>query len=347
MSVGLDGRMEGGSTPPLAENIPVLKNGAADTASRGDLNCVKVLYDNCSAVGITDLLVKRAQQEPPGVRLAMVNIWRAVLANLGAKPQLLEHLWIEADLNPNVNVTPEDRARAEAAAEEALAPCRICVVDLPTFLRLVRRVTLAAKPSGDLLLVVEIEYGGDEISIVTKPAAWIRKTREGVEYTTPLVFRENLRKLGLMVDANARDLYLELFRRAERYDTVEDAYVKPILLQAVERLRAFPHLAKCSRDNKVIYIAVEVFREALWFFDSRVALGRNKLYAAFRRRKLLASPTTVSVALSDEYGGQVKKRALAFHADRLAEFIDYDVKAICQAAAGLTDETAEEDSGYV
>jgi hypothetical protein len=260
------------------------------------------------------------------------------MVGLGAKLQSLEQLWVKAELDPEATVTPEDRARAEAAAEEALAQCRLCVVDLPTFLRLVRRATLAARPNGDLTLVVEVEYNGDVAAVATKLSAWIKQTKEGIKHVVPLVFRENLRRLGLEVDADPYDLYIELTRRAEYYDTITDAYLKPILLQVLERLKTSPHLAKCTRDGRVIYIAAELFRTASWYFDSSVGLGRNKLYEAFRRHGLLASSTTVSVVLCDEFGNRVKRRALAFHVDRLSEFAEYDVSSICQAAAGLEDE---------
>jgi hypothetical protein len=296
-------------------------------------------------LGITELLVKRARQEPPGARLALLAIWRATMANIGAKPQPLEHLWAEADLDPDVNVTSEDRTRAEVAAEEALAPCRVCVVDLQAFLKLVRRAAVAAKPNGDLILVVEVEYGGNTVVVATRLSKWFRESKEGVKYITPLIFRENLRRLGLEVDADPYDLYVELTRRAEHYDTVADAYFKPILLQAVEKLRASPFLARCSKDGNVIYIAAELFRTAAWYFDAHVGLGRNSLYEALRRHGLLTSPTTVPVDLYDEYGNRVKKRALAFYIDRLSEFIDYNIKSICHASAELVAEGEEQSGG--
>jgi hypothetical protein len=264
------------------------------------------------------------------------------MASLGAELQSLEQLWVKADLDPQATVTPDDRARAEAVAEETLAPCKVCVVDLPTFLQLLRRVTLAARPSGDLTLVVEIEHNGDVVSVATKLSAWVRETKEGTKYVIPLVFRENLRRLGLEVEAAPYDLYIELTRRAEVYATVTDAYLKPIVLQVLEKLKATPHLARCSRDGRVIYIAAEMFRTAVWYFDAYVGLGRNQLYAALRRYRLLAAPDTVPVIFMDEHGTKIKRRALAFHVDRLAEFIDFDVPAICRAAAMLTSDVVED-----
>ncbi len=324
-----------------------------ETATAQDLNvthkdgvsCVRITYERCSPVGITELLVERAQKEPPGVRLALLAIWRTLVAGLGAKLQSLEQLWIKADLDPQAVVTPEDRAKAEAAAEEALAPCRLCVVDLPTFLQLVRRATLAAKPNGDLTLVVEIEHNGDVVVVATKLSAWVRQTKEGPKYVMPLIFRENLRRLGLEVDADPYDLYIELTRHAEYYDTVADAYLRPILLQALERLKASPHLAKCTRDGRVIYIATELLRTAAWYFDSHVGLGRNTLYATLRRRGLLATADTVSVAFVDEFGNRIKRRALAFLIDRLSEFVEYNVDSICRAAAWLEAEGEEQSGG--
>jgi hypothetical protein len=338
---GTHGGAEHAAQPPALCEFKTSENlNVALAASGVEVNCVQVTYDRCSPVGITELLIERAKKEPPGTRLALLQIWKLLMAKLGAKTEPLETLWVKGDLDPEAIVTPEDRARAETAAEEALAPCRLCVVDLPTFLRLVRRTALAAKPSGDLTLVVEVECNGDVAVVATKLGAWIKRTKEGIEYVMPLVFRENLRRLGLEVDANPYDLYVELTRRAEYYATVVDAYLRPILLQALERLRASPYSAKCARDGKVIYIASELFRAASWYFNSSIGLGRNSLYETFRRYGLLASPTTVSIALVDEFGNRVKKRALAFLIERLSEFVEYDVSVICQAS-WLEDEAEE------
>jgi hypothetical protein len=270
------------------------------------------------------------------VRLALLDIWRAIMAGLGVKLQPFEPQWVEADLDPQTAVTPEDRARAEAAAEEALAPCQVCVVDLQTFLRqVVRRVALAAKPNGDLLLVVELSHNDSYAFVVTKLTAWMRRSKEGIKFAVPLIFQENLRRLGLEIDADPQELYLELTRRAEYYNTVIDAYLRPILLQAVEKLRASPHLAKCNRDQNVIYIAAELFRTSAWYFNAYIGFGRNQLYEAFRRHGLLALPTTIPVDLTDEYGSRVKKRALAFYIDRLSEFIEHEIESFCRAGTGL------------
>lgn len=274
----------------------------------------------------------------------MLHVWRVLMASSSAKLQSLEQLWIKADLDPQAVVTPEDRARAEAVAEEALAPCKLCVVDLPTFLRLVRRATLAARPNGDLTLVIEIEHNGDVAVVATRLSAWVRQTKEGIKHVVPLSLRENLRRLGLEVDADPYDLYIELTRRAEYYATVADVYLRPIVLQALEKLKASPHLAKCTKGGGVIYIAAELFRAAAWYYDSHVGLGRNTLYEALRRHGLLAAPTTVSVVLTDEFGSRVKKRALAFLIDRLSDFVEFDVSSICRAATGLSDEA--EGDGY-
>jgi len=329
--------------PALQEQKTSQDLNIASPASGAEVICVKVSYGRCAPTGITELLVQRAKQEPPGVRLALLNIWRAIMASLGAKLQPFEPLWVEADLDPQAVVTAEDRARAEAAAEEALAPCRICVTDLQTFLRsVVRRVALAARPNGDLLLVVELSYGGGYAPVATKLTAWVRKTKEGLKFDIPLVLQENLRRLGIEVAADPQELYIELTRRADYYESLADAYLKPILLQAVEKLRTSPHLAKCNRSRGVIYIAAELFRTSTWYFDAYVGLGRNTFYEALRRHGLLASAATVPVDLYDEYGSRVKKRALAFYIDRLSEFIEYDVESICRASAGLEVEGEEE-----
>jgi hypothetical protein len=325
---------------PALQVVEALQN--LNVAPDVGVKCVRVTYGRCSPLGITKLLVERAKREPPSVRLALLGVWKAVMVSLDVGRQPLELLWVNADLDPQAVPTPEDRSRAEAAAEEALAPCKVCVVDLDTFLGLVRRATLASKPGGELILVAEVEYGGNVAVVATKVNKWVKETKEGVRYVLPLTFRENLRRLGLEVDADPRDLYIELIRLAEHYDTVADAYLRPILLQAIEKLKTSPFLAKCGRDGRVIYIAAELFKSLVWYFNSHVGLGRNSFYEALRRHGLLASSTTVPVDLYDEYGSRVKRRALAFHIDRLSEFIEYDVESICRASAGLEVEGEEE-----
>ena len=340
-----DGGAEHVAQTPALQQLETLQNiNVAQNAPQSEPTCIQHTYERCSAIGITEALIERAGKEPPGVRLALLQIWRMLMAKFGNKAQPLEQMWVKADLDPQAVVTPEDRARAEAAAEEALASCRLCVVDLVSFLQLVRRVTLAAKPNGDLTLVVEVEYNGDVAVVATKVSAWVRETKEGTKYVIPLVFRENLRRLGLEIDADPHDLYIELMRRGEYYATVVDAYLRPILLQVLEKLKASPHLAKCTKDGKVLYISSELFRTMSWFFDSSIGLGRNKLYEALRRFGLLAAPSTVSVYMLDEYGAKVKKRALAFFINRLSEFLEYDVAQICHATATGLEEEAEE--GY-
>ncbi len=124
-----------------------------------------------------------------------------------------------------------------------------------------------------------------------------------------------------------------------------DAYLLPILLQVLERLKASPYLAKCAKDGRTIYIASELLRTAAWYFDSHVGLGRNTLYAALRRHGLLAAHSTVSIFLADEFGNRVKKRALAFLIDRLSDFVEFDVSAICHASAELETEGEEQEAG--
>jgi hypothetical protein len=341
---GIHGGVEHAAEPPALQEQKTSQDlNVAPSASGDQVNCVQVAYGRCSPVGITDLLVKRAKQVPPGVRLALLSIWRTILAGLGAKPQHFEPMWVEAGLDPQAIITPEDRVRAEIVAEETLEPCRLCVMDLATFFkRVVRRVVLASKPNGSLLLVLELEHNGNDAIVVTKLSDWVKKEKEGVTYIIPLNFQENLRRrLGIELEAHPYDLYLELTRIAEHYDTVADAYVKPMLMQVVERLRATPHLAKCTKDGRVIYIASELFRTVVWYFDANIGLGRNKFFEALRRYKLVAAPHSVPVDMHDEYGMKVKKRALAFLIDRLSEFIEFDISSICRAAAGLGDEAVE------
>ena len=337
-----NGAEHGAQLPALQEQKTSQDLNIASPASGSELNCLRITYDRCSPLSVTELLVKCARQEPPGVRLVLLHIWRVIMSGLNAKIQFFEPLWTEADLDPDVSVSPEDRTRAEAAAEEALASCKICVVDLQTFLKsVVRRAALAAKPNGELLLAVELEHNSRRAFVVTKLTAWIHKTKEGMKYAVPFNLQENLRQLGLDLEADPRDIYVELTRRAEYYNTVADAYLKPVLLQAVERLRASPFLAKCGRDGRVIYIAAELFRTSAWYFDAYVGLSRNALYEALRRHGLLASSSTIPVDLYDEYGNKVKRRTLAFHVDHLSEFIEHDVRLICRAAAGLGDDAVE------
>jgi len=328
--------------PALQETKTVQNLSVAPAAPGSGVSCVRITYDRCSPIGITEILVERAKKEPPSVRMAMLRIWRLMMSGRNVKTSSLEPLWAEVDLDPDVNPTPEDNQRAEAVVDEALTPCKICVVDLPTFLKVVvRRATLASKPSGDLLLALELEYNGRRAFIVTKLSAWVRRTKEGPKFTVPFSLQENLRQLGLDVEADPQELYLELTRRAEYYETIVDAYLRPILLQAIEKLRASPYLSRCSRDRRVIYIATELFKTLGWYFDAHIGLGRNMLYEAFRRHGLLASPATVPVDLYDEYGSRVKKRTLAFYIDRLSEFLEYDVESICRVSAGLE---AEEEA---
>jgi len=325
----------GGTAEVVRPPIEAAKSGELDSA---EIQCLKTTYERCSALSITEALVARARQEPPGVRLALLAVWRTVLAGLGADVKSFEPLWVEAGLDPSAAVTSDDRARAEAVAEEALAGCRLCIVDLPTFLKLVRRITLAERPDGDAMLVVDVGYNGDEVSVATRLTAWIKEKKDETQYVIPLILRERLRQLGLALDVDVHDLYVELVHRAERYQVTADAYIKPILLHAVEALRASPHLAKCTKDNRVIYIASELFRTSNWYFNSRVGLGRNKLYHAFRQHGLLARAETVVVELVDEYGEKVRRRALAFQIDRLSAFIEFDVSQLCKAVGLMVEE---------
>ena len=332
------------AAPALQETKTVQNLNVASTAPGSGVSCARVTYDRCSPVGITEILVERAKKEPPGVRMAMLRLWRLMMLGRVAKISSLEVFWAGADLDPGAVPTPEDNQRAEAVVDEALTPCKICVIDLQTFLKqIVRRAALAAKPNGDLLLAVEMEHNGAHAIVTTKLAAWMHRTKEGTRFVVPLIFQENLKRLGLEVEADPRDLYVELTRRAEYYNTVADAYLKPILLQVIEKLKASPYLSRCSRDRTVIYVAAELFRTSAWYFDAYIGLGRNTLYEAFRRHGLLASPTTVPVDLTDEYGIPTKKRALAFHVNRLSEFVEYNVDMICRVAAGLGDVAAGDE----
>ena len=330
------------STPALQETKTVQNLNVASAAPGSGVSCVRVTYDRCSPVGITEILVERAKKEPPGVRMAMLRLWRLMMSGRSVKISSLEPLWAEADLDPDTNPTPEDNQRAEAVVDEALTPCKICAIDLQTFLKqVVRRAALAAKPNGDLLLAFEMEYNGLRAFVATKLSAWVRRTKEGTKFTMPLAVQENLRRLGLDVEADPYELYLELARRAEYYDMIPDMYLRPILLQMLEKLKASPYLARCSRDERIIYTAAELLRQSVWLFNAYVGFGRNSLYEALRRHGLLAAPATVPVDLHDEYGNRIKKRAVAFLVDQLSEFLEYDVALICRMAGELWSEAAE------
>ena len=321
---------------PALQTTTTTQNLNVATPAGAEIRCVRVLYGRCSPLGVTELLVKRAKQEAPGVKLALLRVWRTLMSSLKADVRSLEPLWVDAGLDPDVAPTPEDFTKADAAAEEALAPCRICVVDLATFLNsVVRRAVLVAKPNGDLLLALELEHSGQHAFVATKLTAWMRRTKEGEKYAIPPMLQANLHSIGVEIDADPHDLLVELLRRAQRYNTVPDAYLRPLLLQVVEKLKTSPHLARCSRNRRIIYIAAELVKTAAWFFDANIGLGRNQLYAVLNRYGLLEAPTTVPVDLHDEFGRKVKKRALPFYIDRLAEFVEYDLSLICNAAAGL------------
>jgi hypothetical protein len=326
--------------PPEAPPAPAEARPSAEERP-ANVDCIEVTYDRCSALGITEILVERAKREPAGVKLALLALWRGIIASLKADAKALEPLWLGAGLDPQASISAEDRARAEAVAEEALAGCRLCTVDLAAFLKAVRRVTLAERPDGDAVLVVDVGYNGDEVSVATKLGAWVKETKDGTRYTIPFVLRERLRHIGLAVDADPRDLYVELVRRAERYPVVVDAYIRPILLHVVEALRASPHFAKCTKDGQVILVATELFRTSRWYFDARVGLGRNKLYGALRRYGLLARADTVVAEFHDEYGERVRRRALAFLISKLSAFIEYDVKQLCRASGLMAEEEGE------
>jgi len=79
---------------------------------------------------------------------------------------------------------------------------------------------LAAKPNGELQLAVELEHNGQYAFVVTKSSAWVRKTKEGTKYVMPTSFEENLRRIGVEVDADPKLLYMELMYRAEHYEII-------------------------------------------------------------------------------------------------------------------------------
>jgi hypothetical protein len=326
---------------PRDLNVTTTALGGSD---RDELACIKVHYEKCSPLDITELIVKRAKSEAPGARLAMTHLWRAIIGKLGADAAPLEELWVEADLDPTAGVASEDWTKAHAAVEEALAPCRVCVVDLKTLLeKIVRRAVVARKPNGELVLAVDLEYNGQYAFVATKLSAWRRKTKDGGKYVVPDVLVDNLQQLGIEVEADPIHILRGLMVRAERYETVIDAYLRPILQQVLEKLRVAPHLAKCTRDGRVLYIAAELFRSFAWFFNANVGLGRNALYESLRRLGLLAASSTMSIYMTDEYGRQIKKRALPFDANRLSDFVEFDVAEFCRWTALLAG--AVEDGG--
>ncbi len=78
--------------PALHEQKTSQDLNVASTASGGELTCVRITYERCSPLSVTELLVKRARQEPPGVRLAILHIWRVIMSGLNAKTQFFEPL---------------------------------------------------------------------------------------------------------------------------------------------------------------------------------------------------------------------------------------------------------------
>jgi len=81
------GRTQNGAAPqpqaPALQETATAQNLNVASAASG-AKCVKVSYGRCPPLSITELVVKRARQEPPGVRLAMMYLWRAVMGKLGA-----------------------------------------------------------------------------------------------------------------------------------------------------------------------------------------------------------------------------------------------------------------------
>ncbi|MCC6021205.1 MAG: hypothetical protein LM577_07565 [Thermoproteaceae archaeon] len=312
----------------------------------GEVRCIKRTFERCSPLGVTTAIIERVKGEPPGVKRAAHLIWHEIVGELGAKAADYELLWTAAGLEPIETVSREDLQRARQLVEEALKECEVCVVDLAAFLSLVERVVIAARPSGEPVLVIELSYRNHSVTVVTKLSAWVKRSKDEVKYVVPLTLRERLRLLGLAVDAPAEHLYLELTRVAERYEQVTDAFVKPILYRALQRARADPSAARCSRDGGVLYIAADIVREQVWAYDAHVGLGRNAFYRALWRLGLLAgSEPTVPVTFVGEHGEPVKKRALALSVERLAELLEVDVRQICdelEASLGAAGEEAHE-----
>jgi hypothetical protein len=291
---------------------------------------------------MTEAVVSAVKGEAPAVKKAAVTVWRELLGQAGYSGEAasLEELWIQAGLEPVVAITDDDVRRAREVVEKALEKCKLCVVDLRSFVKLLSRVALAADPTGPGRLAVEVEYGGQRLLIVTRISEWIRKTKDGIKHEIPLAFQERLRQIGVGLDLDPKALYLELTARAEHFNSVAEIYIKPALLQIVEKLKADPSAYKCGAGGQILYVRTDALLQFVMAFDAQIALGRNSLYRVLHGLGLTAGGT-VTVRFTDEYGGSVVRRALPFVVRRLVEFLDIDELTLCKAHAGEI-EIAEE-----
>jgi len=329
---------------PAAEARPPIEE-ASENKSLASITCLRVSYSRCSPLSMTEAVVSAVKGEAPAIKKAAVAVWRELLSQAGYSSETtsLEELWLAAGLEPVSAITDDDVRRAREVVEKALEQCKVCVVDLRNFVRLLSRVALAADPTGPGRLAVEVEYGGQRALIVTRVTEWIRKTKDGIKYEIPLALQERLRQVGVALDVDPKLLYLELTARAERFNSVAEIYIRPALLQIIEKLKADPSTYKCGAGGQIIYVRTDALLQFAMAFDVQIALGRNSLYRALHALGLTAGGT-VTVRFTDEYGGSVVRRALPFITKRLLAFVDLDEVPLCKAGMGEA-EAVEEAGG--
>lgn len=331
------------SQPPAAEAAPPIDD--AHGHKNLNITCHRIEYSRCSALSITEAVVGAIRNEAPSVKKAAVAVWRELLgqAGYGGEAASLEELWMQAGLEPVNAITDDDVRRAREVVEKALEKCKLCVVDLQSFTKLVSRVALAMDPTGPGRLAVEVEYGGQRILIVTKITEWIRKTKDGVKFDLPLTLQERLRQIGLGLDLDPKAAYLELTARAERFNSIAEMHIRPMLLQIVEKMRADPSAYRCAAGGQILYVRADALLQYAMAFDAQIALGRNSLYKTLYRLGLTAGGSTVVTRFTDEFGASVVRRAVPFIVRKLIEFLDLDELPVCRAGAGEM-EIAEEAS---
>jgi len=321
--------------PPAAEAAPPIDE-TRENKSLPNVTCLRVEYSRCSPLSITEAVVNAVKNEAPAIKKAAVAVWRELLgqAGYGGEAKSLEELWVQAGLEPVSAITDDDVRRAREVVEKALEKCKLCVVDLQNFTKLLTRVALAVDPAGPGRLAVEVEYGGQRVLIVTKVNEWIRKTKDGVKYDLPLTLQERLRQIGIGLDLDSKAAYLELTARAERFNSIAEMHIRPMLLQIVEKMRADPSAYRCSAGGQILYVRADALLQYAMAFDAQIALGRNSLYRTLHRLGLTAGGSTVTVRFTDEFGNSVVRRAVPFIVKRLVEFLDIDELSICKAGVG-------------
>jgi hypothetical protein len=284
---------------------------------------------------MTEAIVAAVKEEPPAVKAAAVMAWREALGRAGyAVTASLESMWLEAGLEPVSALTDADIKRARELVEKALEKCQVCVVDLPNFIKLVTRVALADDHTGPGRLAVEVEWNGHRVFVVTRITDWIRKKRDGVAFELPLALAERLRQIGIGLDLDPRALYLELTARAEHFNSIAEVYLRPMLLQLVEKLKADPGAYRCGAGGQILYVRRDALLQHAMAFDTQIALGRNSLYHALHGLGLTAGSGTITMRFIDEFGNSVVRRAVPFVVKRFVEFLDIDELSLCKAGAG-------------